>query len=145
MADHTERSTVVNADVDEVMAVIADFDNYPEWVGAARTVTVLERDDEGRGIRVKFDLDAGVLTDTYVLDYDWPSDGTAVSWQLVSSDLQRDQRGSYRLQQQVPGSTKVTYALTVDLKIPMISQLKRRAERAITDAALDDLKKRVEG
>ena len=50
-----------------------------------------------------------------------------------------------RLQQQVPGSTKVTYALTVDLKIPMISQLKRRAERAITDAALDDLKKRVEG
>ena len=94
MADHTERSIVVNADADEVMAVIADFDNYPEWVGAARTVTVLERDDEGRGIRVKFDLDAGVLTDTYVLDYDWSSDGTAVSRQLVSSDLQRDQRGS---------------------------------------------------
>ncbi|MFT3715483.1 MAG: SRPBCC family protein [Gordonia sp. (in: high G+C Gram-positive bacteria)] len=145
MADRTERSTVVNADVGDVMAVIADFDHYPEWVGAARAVTVLERDDQGRGIRVRFELDAGVLADVYVLDYVWADDGASVSWNLVSSDLQRDQQGSYRLQQQVPGSTKVTYTLAVDLKIPMISQLKRRAERAITDAALDDLKKRVEG
>lgn len=145
MADHTERSVVVGADVGAIMDVIADFDAYPEWVTAARVVTVLDRDEAGRGRRVRFELDAGVLTDTYVLDYDWAVDGTEVSWQLESSDLQRDQRGSYRLSQQVPGSTKVTYTLTVDLKIPMISQLKRRAEKAITDAALLDLKKRVEG
>ncbi|AVM01017.1 cyclase [Gordonia iterans] len=145
MADHTERSIVVGADVDAIMDVIADFDNYPSWVTAAREVTVLETGPDGRAAKVRFELDAGVLTDTYVLDYQWAADGTAVSWQLESSDLQRDQRGSYRLSQQVPGSTKVTYTLTVDLKIPMISQLKRRAEKAITDAALTDLKKRVEG
>lgn len=145
MADHTERSVVVGADVGAIMDVIADFDAYPEWVTAARVVTVLDRDEAGRGQRVRFELDAGVLTDTYVLRYDWAADGTEVSWRLESSDLQRDQRGSYRLSQQVPGSTKVTYTLTVDLKIPMISQLKRRAEKAITDAALLDLKKRVEG
>lgn len=145
MADHTERSIVVGADVAEVMAVIADFDDYPEWVTAAREVTVLDRDDAGRASRVRFRLDAGVLTDTYVLEYDWAPDGSTVSWQLESSELQRDQRGSYTLTQQVPGSTKVTYALTVDLKIPLISQLKRRAEKAITDAALNELKKRVEG
>jgi hypothetical protein len=67
-----------------------------------------------------------------------------VSWDLVSSDLQTAQHGSYRLVQQAPGSTKVTYELTVDLSIPMIGQLKRRAEKAITDAALKELKKRVE-
>lgn len=136
---------VIGADVDPIMDVIADFDAYPEWVSASRAVTVLDRDDAGRGRRVRFELDAGVLADTYVLRYDWAADGTEVSWQLESSDLQRDQRGSYRLSQQVPGSTKVTYTLTVDLKVPMISQLKRRAEKAITDAALLDLKKRVEG
>lgn len=145
MADHTEQSIVIGADVDAVMAVIADFDAYPEWVTAAREVTVLERDAAGRGRRVRFALDAGVLTDTYELDYEWAPDGTAVSWRLRSSELQRDQTGSYTLSQQVPGSTKVTYALTVDLKIPLISRLKRRAEKAITDAALNDLKKRVEG
>ncbi|UQE73613.1 MULTISPECIES: SRPBCC family protein [unclassified Gordonia (in: high G+C Gram-positive bacteria)] len=145
MADHTEQSIVIGADVDAVMGVIADFAAYPEWVTAAREVTVLDSDDAGRARRVRFVLDAGVLTDTYVLDYAWAADGTEVSWRLESSDLQRDQLGSYRLTQQVPGSTKVTYSLTVDLKIPMISQLKRRAEKAITDAALNDLKKRVEG
>lgn len=145
MADHTEQSIVVNADATEIMAVIADFDNYPEWVGAAREVHVLERDSQGRARRVRFDLDAGVLRDTYELAYEWDADGTGVSWQLVSSDLQRDQRGRYDVVQQVPGSSKVTYTLMVDLRVPMIGQLKRRAEKAITDAALNDLKKRVEG
>ncbi|MFT4126682.1 MAG: SRPBCC family protein [Gordonia sp. (in: high G+C Gram-positive bacteria)] len=145
MADHTERSIVVNADAAAVMAVIADFPRYPEWVGAAREVEVLETDATGRASRVRFVLDAGVLADTYVLRYTWDADGSGVSWSLESSDLQRDQQGRYAVVQQVPGSTKVTYSLMVDLLIPMIAQLKRRAEKAITDAALTDLKKRVEG
>ncbi|EGD55833.1 SRPBCC family protein [Gordonia neofelifaecis] len=145
MADHTEQSIVINADVSEVLAVIADFAHYPDWVTAAREATVLESDAQGRGLHVRFVLDAGVLADTYELRYTWDADGAGVSWTLVSSDLQRAQEGSYRLVQQVPGSTKVTYALMVDLQIPMISQLKRRAEKAITESALGDLKKRVEG
>ncbi|MGB3302309.1 SRPBCC family protein [Gordonia sp. (in: high G+C Gram-positive bacteria)] len=145
MADHTEQSIVINADVAEILAVIADFDNYPQWVTAAREVEVRERDARGRGVLVRFVLDAGVLADTYELAYVWDDGDTAVSWTLVSSDLQRAQKGSYVLTQQVPGSTKVTYSLMVDLQIPMISQLKRRAEKAITESALGDLKKRVEG
>ncbi|MBR7559046.1 SRPBCC family protein, partial [Mycobacterium tuberculosis] len=66
MADHTERSTVINADAGEVMAVISDFEHYPEWVTAAREVEVTERDQAGRALQVRFVLDAGVLQDTYV-------------------------------------------------------------------------------
>ncbi|MGC4934942.1 SRPBCC family protein [Gordonia sp. DT30] len=145
MADHTEQSIVVNADAADIMTVIADFENYPEWVSAARAVEVLERDGADRAVRVRFILDAGVLRDTYELRYEWDGDGTGVSWQLVSSDLQRDQRGRYEVTQQVPGSSKVTYTLMVDLLVPMIGRLKRRAEKAITDSALNELKKRVEG
>ncbi|MAU81178.1 SRPBCC family protein [Gordonia sp. Z-3] len=145
MADHTERSIVINADASDIMAVIADFDHYPDWVSAAREVEVIETGVDGRPRVVRFVLDAGVLQDTYVLSYDWGADDRTVAWTLVSSDLQRDQRGRYVLSQQVPGSTKVTYELMVDLLVPMIGQLKRRAEKAITEAALNDLKKRVEG
>ena len=67
MADHTERSVIINADADEVMAVISDFEHYPEWVTAAREVEVIERDADGRAVQVRFVLDAGVLQDTYVL------------------------------------------------------------------------------
>ncbi|MFW0787410.1 SRPBCC family protein [Gordonia sp. CPCC 206044] len=145
MADHTEQSIVINADARDVMAVIADFEHYPDWVGAAREVEVTAQGADGRPSEVRFVLDAGVLQDTYVLSYTWSPDGNAVSWRLVSSDLQRDQRGRYVLSQQAEGSTKVTYELMVDLLVPMIGQLKRRAEKAITEAALNDLKKRVEG
>ncbi|MDL9937377.1 SRPBCC family protein [Gordonia sp. ABSL1-1] len=145
MADHTERDIVINADAADILAVIADFEHYPDWVGAAREVQVLATDAQGRASEVRFVLDAGVLQDTYVLAYEWDRDGTGVSWRLVSSDLQADQRGRYLLSEQVPGSTKVTYELMVDLVVPLIGALKRRAEKAITDAALNDLKKRVEG
>ncbi|HME78564.1 MAG TPA: cyclase, partial [Mycobacterium sp.] len=40
--------------------------------------------------------------------------------------------------------TDVTYELTVDIAIPMIGLLKRKAERRLIDSALKDLKKRVE-
>lgn len=145
MAERTELSVVMNADAADIMAVIADFEKYPEWVTAAREVLVEERDEQGRAVQVRFVLDAGVLQDTYVLRYDWAPRGDAVAWNLVSSNLQTAQQGRYSLSQQVPGSTKVTYELMVDLAVPMIAQLKRRAEKAITDAALTDLKKRVEG
>lgn len=148
MADSTEQSIVVSADPDAVMDVIADFERYPEWVSAADEVTVTEPGDpdgSGRARRVRFRLDAGVLRDTYELAYTWGADGRSVEWELVSSELQTAQHGRYTLVQQASGSTKVTYQLTVDLAIPIIGALKRRAEKAITDAALKELKKRVEG
>ncbi|QKT07603.1 SRPBCC family protein [Gordonia sp. X0973] len=145
MADHTAQSIVINAEPEAVMAVIADFDNYPEWVSAAREVTVEEFGPDGKPARVRFDLDAGVLKDTYVLEYDWADDGSSVGWNLASSKLQRAQRGRYTVVAQAAGSTKVSYELTVDLLVPIIGQLKRRAEKAIINSALHELKKRVEG
>jgi hypothetical protein len=68
-----------------------------------------------------------------------------VSWHLVSGELQKAQDGSYRLHDEPNGATTVVYELTVDLNMPMIGMFKRKAERVITDTALKELKKRVEG
>ncbi|MBM7415157.1 MULTISPECIES: SRPBCC family protein [Nocardiaceae] len=145
MADKTTKSIVVGAAPDEVMAVIADFPRYPEWVTAAKSVEVLEEGESGRARRVRFVLDAGMVKDTYELEYDWRPDGTAVSWTLVAGEMQKSQVGSYVLTEKGAGSTEVTYELTVDLAIPMIGLFKRKAEKVITDTALKELKKRVEG
>ena len=39
---------------------------------------------------------------------------------------------------------EVSYRLTVDLAMPMLSMIKRKAEKDVVDAALKQLKKRVE-
>ncbi|MFD1813070.1 SRPBCC family protein [Rhodococcus gannanensis] len=145
MPEKTKRSITIAAPPERVMDVIADYDTYPEWVAAAKSVEVLEVGSSGRAHRVRFVLDAGMVKDTYVLEFEWAADGRAVSWELVSGEIQRAQSGSYLLAPQPDGSTLVTYELTVDLTIPMIGLFKRKAERAITDTALNELKKRVEG
>lgn len=144
MADRTQRSIIVDAPSDRVMAVIADLPSYPEWVAAARSVEVLETYPDGRASTARFVLDAGVVKDTYVLSYIWRADGRAVNWTLTSGELQKAQDGSYELIDQADGTTQVVYELTVDLTIPMIGMFKRKAEKVITDTALKELKKRVE-
>jgi hypothetical protein len=58
--------------------------------------------------------------------------------------MMRAQNGSYELERDADGRTHVTYSLTVDLSIPMLGLLKRKAERVVMDTALKELKKRVE-
>ncbi|UOY02984.1 SRPBCC family protein [Blastococcus sp. PRF04-17] len=143
MAEQSTQSITVDAPAADVMAVIADFPSYPQWVAAAKKVEVLEEGADGRARRVHFVLDAGAITDDYVLDYSWDGD-RAVSWSLVSSQLMKRQDGSYALRE-TDGRTEVTYTITIDTKIPLLGMMKRKAEKVILDTALKELKKRVEG
>jgi len=146
MADRTESSIVIDAPPGEVLDVIADFEAYPEWAGEVKAVRVLAEEGDGWADQVEFTLDAGAIKDTYVLDYEWDvvEDGTGVvSWALVSAQVLKAMDGSYTLAAQGSG-TKVTYRLAVDVRIPMIGLLKRKAEKVIVDTALKELKKRVE-
>jgi ribosome-associated toxin RatA of RatAB toxin-antitoxin module len=143
MADQSTQSITVDAPAADVMAVIADFPSYPQWVAAAKKVEVVETGDDGRARRVHFVLDAGAVKDDYVLDYTWDDD-RKVTWTLVQGQMQKRQDGSYTLTE-TDGRTEVTYSITIDLSIPMLGMIKRKAEKVILDTALKELKKRVEG
>ncbi|MCP9946141.1 SRPBCC family protein [Streptomyces somaliensis] len=144
MAEHTSSSITIEAAPAEVMAVIADFARYPAWTGEVKEAEVLSRDAAGRAERVRLLLDAGAIRDDHTLAYTWTGDHE-VSWTLVKSQMLRDLDGSYRLVPLDGGRrTEVTYRLTVDVKIPMLGMIKRKAEKVIIDRALAGLKKRVE-
>jgi Polyketide cyclase / dehydrase and lipid transport len=142
MADSTSGSIVIGAPRTDVMAVIADFPAYPEWATGVRAVDVLSSSG-GRAATVRFTLDAGVIRDSYVLRYDWDGDA-AVQWDLAEAgSVISEMTGAYRLAE-LGADTDVTYELAVGIKLPMIGMLKRRAEKAIIDAALKGLKSRAE-
>ena len=71
MADSTTASITVNASPDAVLAVIADFEAYPEWTGAVKKAEILGRRPDGRAELVHYQLDAGAIKDEYTLTYDW--------------------------------------------------------------------------
>ena len=147
MADRTESSIDIAAPPGEVLDVIADFESYPQWATEVKNVTILTEEGDGWADQVQFTLDAGAIKDTYTLDYEWDvtTDGTGVvSWSLVEANVLKAMNGSYTLAAQGRTGTTVTYRLAVDVKIPMLGMLKRKAEKVIIDTALKGLKKRVE-
>lgn len=132
------------ADPAAIMDVIADFEAYPEWTGSLKSAKVTVPGENGaRAQQVAFSMDAGLLKDNYELSYKWAADGLSVSWTLVRGQLQKAQQGSYVLKP-TPAGTEVTYTLAVDLTMPMIGVLRRKAEKVILDTALKELRKRVE-
>ncbi|MFF0555022.1 MULTISPECIES: SRPBCC family protein [Streptomyces] len=143
MAEHTSSSITIEAAPADVMSVIADFARYPEWTGEVKEAEVLQADDAGRAEKVRLLLDAGAIRDDHTLAYTWTGDNE-VSWTLVKSQMLRSLDGSYLLKPLGGDRTEVTYQLTVDVKIPMLGMIKRKAEKVIIDRALDGLKKRVE-
>ena len=97
----------------------------------------------GRPDKVHFELDASPIKDSYTLSYDWKGDDS-VDWTLVEGKMLKAMDGTYELVDRGDGTTEVTYRLAVDVSIPMIGMLKRKAEKVIIDTALKGLKKRVE-
>ncbi|MDX6264899.1 MAG: hypothetical protein QOH84_6587 [Kribbellaceae bacterium] len=142
MAEQTTSTIVVNATPKAIMAVIADFEAYPEWADSMRETQVLSTDEAGRPKQVRFKVDAGAISDEYTLDYVWSRN--EVTWTLVQAKMVKGMDGSYVLRDLADQGTEVTYRLAVDVAIPMIGLLKRKAEKVIIDTALKGLKKRVE-
>ena len=141
MADQTSASIDIAATPEAVMAVIADFEHYPEWVDSMKSAEVLTS-AAGKPKTVRMVLDHSLVKDDYVLEYSWKAQ--ELSWKLIKGSLLKAMDGSYVVKPKGTGTT-VTYTLTVDVNMPMIGMFKRKAEKVITDTALKELKKRVEG
>lgn len=144
MADKTQSSIVIAASAPAIMQVIADLPAYPQWSDGIKAVEVLsEYEDDNRPADARFTIDAGVISDTYELEYDWDGDAS-VSWTLTKGQTLTMLDGRYDLTDNGDGTTTVHYSLEVDARLPMIGMLKRKAEKAIIDTALKGLKQRVE-
>ena len=144
MAEQTESSISISATPAQIMDVIADLSAYPQWSDGITSVTVLSRyEDDDRPADARFSLASGPIKDTYELEYDW--DGNRkVTWTLTTAEMLTAMDGEYELTDSGNGTTTVHYRLQVDVKIPMIGMLKRKAEKVIVDTALKGLKARVE-
>lgn len=149
MAESVSESIKINATPEEVMAVIADLEDYPNWSEGFTAVEIITTHDDGATKDAAFSISTPVGKDTYEISYIWTGND-AVSWSLNSHDdgkpksgMMKRLIGSYTLQADGDG-TKVIYELEIDPKIPMMGFMKKKAAATIVDQALNGLKKRVE-
>ena len=144
MSEATESTIRIEAPVADVVAVVSDLTKYPEWSTSIKRVEVLESDSEGRPVKVTMMVDAGPMRDSVTLQYDWSLAPAQLTWTLLDAEMLTAMDGTYTISEADEDSTEVSYRLAVDVAMPMLSMLKRKAEKAVVDVSLKELKKRVE-
>ena len=143
MSEKSSSTIVIDAPLAEVQAALFDIATYPEWLTSIKKADVLESDDQGRAIKAKLAIDAGMMKDRVTLDYDWSAAPASLSFSMDEADLLTQMDGTYFIKAIDEDSTQVTYELTVAVSLPVPSMMITKAQQQTIDAALKELAARV--
>ena len=136
-----ERQIVVDGIPRECFDALLEFETYPDWQNAVKDCQVLERDAEGRGRRVRFEIDAKVKAVTYTLDYSY-EEPHLLTWVFVEGDV-KDVEGEFVLEE-TAGGTLATYALRIDTGVWLPGPVAKMLNDQVMQRSVEDLKARVE-
>ncbi|MFM8205442.1 MAG: SRPBCC family protein [Actinomycetales bacterium] len=143
MAEFSSNSITIEASAGDVATVLADLENFPSWSSAIKQVEVHDRDGSGRPTSATVKIEAGVLKDRAKLNYDYSNFPKEISFALEEADLMTEMTGSYEIVGD-GDETEVTYKLHVEVSMPVPEMMRKKAEQATIDAALSQLKKKLE-
>src|SRR3954447_5002357 len=124
-------------------AALTDYEALPSGQGAVKAGRVLERDAQGRGAVVEYEVDARVKTVRYRLRqiYDEPSRlGSA----YLGGDF-RDFSGEWRFTPRDDGGTHVELDLRIDPGRFVPGPVRSLIADAVMRRAMEDLRRHVEG
>jgi ribosome-associated toxin RatA of RatAB toxin-antitoxin module len=143
MSEKSSSTIVIDAPLADVQAALFDIATYPEWLTSIKKADVLESDDQGRAIKAKLAIDAGMMKDRVTLDYDWSAAPASLSFSMDEADLLTQMDGTYFIKALDEDSTQVTYELTVAVSLPVPEMMITKAQQQTIDAALKELAARV--
>ena len=144
MSDSSRSTITIDAPLAAVTEALFALENYPKWSSSIKSVEVVNRDDQGRALKVKMTIDAGMMKDRVILDYDWSEAPARLSFSLDDADLLTGMDGAYIMKSIDDESTEVTYELTVSLSMPIPAMMRQKAEKTTIDQALAQLKATLE-
>jgi uncharacterized membrane protein len=136
-----EHSAEIEVARENCFAALLEYETFPDWQRAVKSVEVLSRDDEGRGREVEFHIDAKVKQVRYVLRYSYEPPGW-IGWEYVEGDV-KDVAGEFVLDQADDGVTLATYRVELDPGVWMPGPIKKILTDQVMKGAVDDLARRV--
>ncbi len=139
MSQKSTSTVIIEAPLADVQAALFTIASYPEWLTSIKKVDVMEKDSQDRVTKAKLSIDAGMMKDRVVLDYDWSAVPTTLSFSMDEADLLTQMDGSYTLKAVDADSTQVTYELEVAVSMPVPAMMITKAQQQTIDAALREL------
>ena len=143
MASYGECQTAeIDATPQQCFDLLTDYERLPEWQGAVRSAAILERDEQGRGAVVEYEVDARVKTVRYRLRqiYDEPR---RLASEYLGGDF-RDFSGEWRFVPLDDGRTRAELDLQIDPGRFVPGPVRGVIADAVMRRALRDLKTHLE-
>lgn len=139
-----ERHTLtIAAPAQTVFDTLVDYESMPDWQSTVRSVEVEESDERGRGVVVRWEIDAKLRSVAYRLRYVY-DEPTRIGSEYIDGDV-RSVDGEYLLDERGDGTTEVTFALAIDPGMFVPGRVRRMLSDQVMRRSLEDLKARVEG
>ena len=140
MAEHSE---VLDAEPSRCFEAVAAFETYPEWMTTFKSVRVLERDEQGRGVVVEFRIDAKLREVRYVLRHHFAVP-ERISWDYLEGDA-KSIDGEWRFEDAGAGRTRCFYSVSFDVGGFVPGSVKRALAEQAVRSSLQALATRVGG
>ena len=136
------QSAEVAAEPQRCFDALTDYERLPEWQRAVRSARVLERDEQGRGAIVEYEVDARFKTVRYRLRQIYEEPRRLAS-EYLGGDF-RDFSGEWRFVDLGGDRTRVELDLRIDPGRFVPGPLRSAISDAVMRRALRDLKTEVE-
>ena len=140
---HAEQQIVVDGTPQQCFDALLEYESFPEWQRAVKSVEVVKRDRSGRARDVEFEIDAKVKTIHYRLRYTYEPPHR-IAWEYLGGDV-KDVDGEMVLEDRGDGTTLATYSLALDPGVWLPGPLQKVLNDQVMKGSVEDLKRRVEG
>lgn len=137
-----EQSARIEATPRRCFETITDYDTFCDWQGAVQSVDVLERDGEGRGVVVAYEVSVLAYPVRYTLQYSYEPP-LHIRWEFVEGNPVKVIEGEYEFEAEGE-VTLATYRLGIDPGIPAPGFMVRRANGVAMRQSVQELKGEAE-
>jgi len=136
------KTVEVDADAASILAIVADFESYPQWNQEIKGLWVLARYDDGRPSQLRLDAAYEAIEDTLIQAVYYPGPNQ-IQTVLQQGDLFTKQEQLFSVVG-TGASSLLTVDLDVETSMPVPAPMVKQLLGNVLDHLAENLKKRAE-
>jgi ribosome-associated toxin RatA of RatAB toxin-antitoxin module len=136
------KTVEVDANAAAVMAIVADFERYPEWSDGVKGCWVLARYDDGRPSQLRLDAAYQGFEGTYIQAVYYPAPNQ-IQTVMQQGELFKKQEQLFSVVE-MGAASLLTVDIDVEPSLPVPAPLVKSMLNNVLDHLADNLKQRAE-
>ena len=136
------KTVEVSADAASIMAIVADFEAYPQWNDEIKGLWVLARYDDGRPSQLRLDTEVQGVAGTYIQAVYYPGENQ-IQTVMQQGDLFAKQDQLFSVVE-IGTSSLLTVDIDVEPSMPVPAPMVKSMLNTVLDHLADNLKQRAE-